>query len=71
MTRHRSVLVVPVMLLLALAACGGPKATPTASTECAAIPAATFQKNADDGVAAGAMIVYERSGGTNCVDEVW
>jgi hypothetical protein len=71
MTRHASIFVVPVMILLALAACGGPKATPTAQTECAEIPAATFQKNADDGVAAGAMIVYERSGGTDCVDEVW
>ena len=71
MTRHTSVFIVPVMILLALAACGGPKATPTAPPECAEIPAATFQKNADDGVAAGAVIVYERSGGTNCVDEVW
>jgi hypothetical protein len=71
MTRHASIFVVPVMLLLALAACGGPKATPTTKPECADIPAATFQKNADDGVAAGAMIVYERSGGTGCVDEVW
>jgi hypothetical protein len=66
-----SILVVPVMLLLVLAACGGAKATPTAPPACAEIPAATFQKNADDGVAAGAMIVYERSGGMDCVDDVW
>lgn len=71
MTRRMSIFVVPVMLLLALAACGGPKATSTAPPACAEIPAATFQKNADDGVAAGAVIVYERSGGTGCVDEVW
>jgi predicted small lipoprotein YifL len=71
MTRHKSIFVVLVMLLLALAACGGPKATSTVPPACAEIPAATFQKNADDGVAAGAMIVYERSGGTDCVDEVW
>jgi hypothetical protein len=71
MTRHTFIFVVPVMLLLALAACGGPKATQTAAPECAEIPAATFQKHADDGVAAGAMLVYERSGGVDCVDEVW
>jgi hypothetical protein len=71
MTRHTSVFLVSAMLLLVLVACGGPKATPTPQPECAEIPAATFQKNADDGVAAGAMIVYERSGGTDCVNEVW
>ena len=71
MTRHASIFVVLVVLLLALAACGGPKATPTPTSACAEIPAATFQKNADDGVAAGAVIVYERSGGNDCVDDVW
>jgi hypothetical protein len=65
------VLGVVVLVMLILAACGGQAATPTARPACAEIPAATFQKNADDGVAAGAVIVYERSGGNDCVDDVW
>lgn len=62
---------VVVLAMLVLAACGGQSATPTARPACAEIPAATFQKNADDGIAAGAVIVYERSGGNDCVDDVW
>jgi hypothetical protein len=59
------------MLFLVLAACGGPQATPTVQSQCVEIPTATFQKNADDGIEAGAVIVYERSGGNACVDDVW
>jgi len=68
--KHRA-LVLLVLITLLLAACGGPKAAPTARPACAEIPAATFQKTADDGIAAGAVIVYERSGGNDCVDDVW
>jgi hypothetical protein len=68
--QYRAIIVLALVMLL-LAACGGSKATPTAPPACPEIPAATFQKNADDGVAAGAVIVYERSGGNDCVDDVW
>ena len=68
--KHRA-LVLLVLIMLLVAACGGPKAAPTTPPACPEIPAATFQKNADDGIAAGAVIVYERSGGTDCVDDVW
>jgi hypothetical protein len=60
-----------VLIMLLLAACGGSSATPTARPACPEIPAATFQKNADDGMAAGAVVVYERTGGNDCVDDVW
>lgn len=68
--KHRT-LVLFVLIIFLLAACGGSKAAPTTPPACPEIPAATFQKNADDGIAAGAVIVYERSGGTDCVDDVW
>ncbi len=68
--RVRALVLFGVIVFL-LAACGGSKAAPTARPPCAEIPAATFQKNADDGIAAGAVIVYERSGGNDCVDDVW
>ncbi len=60
-----------VLVPLLLAACAGPAAAPTPRPDCAEIPAATFAKNASAGLAAGAVIVYERSGGSDCVDEVW
>lgn len=60
-----------VLIMLSLSACGGQSTAPTALPACPEIPAATFQKNADDGVAAGAVIVYERSGGNDCLDDVW
>jgi len=54
-------------LALGLAACGGP--TPTPEVECTVVP---IKANAaEEGVADGAVVVYERIGGSDCIDEVW
>jgi hypothetical protein len=54
-------------LALGLAACDS--STPTPEVECTVVP---IKANAaEEGVADGAVIVYERIGGKECVDEVW
>lgn len=54
-------------LALGLAACGRP--TPTPEVECTVVP---IKANAaEEGVADGAVVVYERIGGKECIDEVW
>jgi hypothetical protein len=54
-------------LVLALAACD--KSTPTPEVECTVVPIKADA--AQEGVADGAFVVYERMGGRECLDEVW
>jgi hypothetical protein len=54
-------------LALGLSACD--RSTPTPEVECTVVP---IKANAaEEGVADGAVVVYERVGGKECVDEVW
>lgn len=55
-------------LALGLAACGG-RSTPTPKAVCTPVP--IKEDAAQEGVADGAVVVYERIGGSDCIDEVW
>jgi hypothetical protein len=55
-------------LALVVSACGRPEPTSEAP-DCTVVP--LKEDAAQEGVADGAVIVYERLGGANCVDEVW
>jgi hypothetical protein len=58
-----------ILVSLLLAACASSAPAPTAQPACT--PAAARPNAAQEGVAAGAAIVYERTGEGACVDEVW
>lgn len=54
-------------LMVALAACNN--STPTSEAACTVVP--IREDAAEAGIADGAVIVYERMGGEECIDEVW
>ena len=58
-----------IVVAVWLAACGGSAPTPTAQVACATPPTRT--NAAQDDVAAGAVVVYERIGVGACISEVW
>jgi hypothetical protein len=59
---------VVVILALWLVACGGPS-TEEVQVVCTAVP--IMADAAQEGVADGAVVVYERIGGKECSDVVW
>jgi len=67
--KRYALLVLFVLAAVWLAACGGAAPTPTAQVACANPPTRT--NAAQDDVAAGAVVVYERIGVGACMSEVW